>query len=219
MAQAEYHHLDQPHIDAQTPQAMRLPDDCPNPEGGAIGLVIDVHKDKTLINLRAEDRLKARFARAFGTELPKKPNQMNGVGGRRAIWLGPDETLLILDQKHETEAVFALRQAAGSSHHAITIISDALCIIQLSGPKIRTILAKGCAIDLHDTAFGPLQTAQSYLAHAGVTLACEADGQSILLICRTSFSDYVISWLKDAALEYGYRFKTPSLTGSSDQAF
>ncbi len=192
-------------ITAQAPQADNLPPQMANPDGTAPGLYIEQLMGKSLINLRADKGLKARLIPAFGTDLPCLANRMHSVGSRRALWLGPDETLLIADEGDEAALLSALAGALGRNHYAATIVSDAYCVLRLQGGQLRWVLAKGCSVDLHDSVFTAGHCAQSQLAHAAVILAAEPDGVSFLLVCRTSFADYVISWLKDAAIECGYQ--------------
>jgi sarcosine oxidase subunit gamma len=189
--------------DAQTPQASALPEILPNPEGGAAGISIAKVAGRTLINLRCEDTIKAKLEALFGTPLPAEPNKVVSMGTRRAIWLGPDETLLMIEEEQEAEFMLNLKALLGTAHYAATPVSDAIKIFRLGGTRRLDVLAKGCALDLHPASFKQGDCAQSMLAHAAITLAADTP-DSLLLFCRTSYSDYVTSWLKDAAVEYGY---------------
>ena len=90
-------------------------------------------------------------------------------------------------------------------HFALSVISDALSVYSLTGPCIREV-PKGCALDLHKTVFTQSMCAQTTLDRAAVTLICEGEDE-IRLICRRSFADYVKTWLKDAATEFGYEVR------------
>jgi sarcosine oxidase subunit gamma len=189
--------------DAQSPQAFALPEILPSPEGGAAGISIAKVTGRTLINLRCEDEIKAKLETLFGTPLPAEPNKIASIGTRRALWLGPDETLLMIEEEQEAEFMLNLKTLLGDTHYAATPVSDAINIFRLGGTRRLDVLAKGCALDLHPASFRQEDCAQSMLAHAAITLAADAP-DSLLLFCRTSYSDYVTSWLKDAAVEYGY---------------
>ena len=188
---------------AQMPQATALPEILPNPKGGAAGLSIARIAGKSLINLRADDNIKARLETLFGTALPSQPNKMAAIGTRRALWLGPDETLLMIEEAQLAEFMLSVKAELGDAHYAATEISDSLAIFRLGGTRRLDVLAKGCSLDLHPDSFHIGDCAQSLLSHAAITLAADTDN-SLLLFCRTSFSDYVCSWLKDASIEYGY---------------
>ena len=62
-----------PNPHTQMPQITALPDILPNPEGGAPGLTLAAISGKTLINLRASDKIKTRLDTLFGTALPTQP--------------------------------------------------------------------------------------------------------------------------------------------------
>ena len=191
--------------DGQSPQASTLPEFLPNPEGGAVGISIAKVTGRTLINLRCENNTKARLETLFGAALPGEPNKIAFIGTRRALWLGPDETLLMIEEEQEAEFMLNLKTLLGDAHYAATLVSDAIKIFRLGGARRLDVLAKGCALDLHPARFKQGDCAQSMLAHAAITLAADTQ-DSLLLFCRTSYSDYVTRWLKDATVEYGYIF-------------
>ncbi|NCF46762.1 MAG: sarcosine oxidase subunit gamma, partial [Alphaproteobacteria bacterium] len=85
---------------------------------------------------------------------------------------------------------------------SVTNVSDALCALSLSGKKVRDLLAKGCAIDLHPDSFGKNQSAQCDLALSNVILIC-LEEDAFICICRTSFAEYVLDWCLDAGFEFG----------------
>ena len=78
----------------------------------------------------------------------------------------------------------------------------------MSGPHVRDVLAKHCALDFHSTVFTPGMAQQSLLSHAGVNIICRAENE-FLIIGRTSFMPYIAELMMDAAIEYGYSF-TPA---------
>ena len=125
-----------------------------------------------------------------------------------ALWLSPDEYLLLLADADEAEFSRSVQALMLGQFFALNTVTDAFCIYEVSGDKVRQMLAKGISLDLHPVAFKPLSCAQTSLSHAAVTLICMSDN-SFRLICRTSFSDYLESWLKDASIEFGYQLNRP----------
>ena len=118
----------------------------------------------------------------------------------------PDEALLLCEAGMERDLRRKISDDLAGQHFAATNVTDALCVLQVEGPEVRAVLAKGCALDLHPGKFGPGQCAQTMLAHAGVTMIA-TDENCFLLICRTSFAPYTLDWLQDAALEFGFVFQ------------
>ena len=189
--------------DAQQRQSATLPREMPNPESRKEDCLQIYHNPQGLMNLRNKRDISKIMSRYFGTALPETANSFSVSGDRRALWLGPDENLLICADQDAAELHHTLSTQLSGQHFQLTLVSDALAVFELNGPYVREILAKGCALDLHVSVFRPGQCAQSSLERAAVTLMCEAEN-SFRLICRTSFADYVETWLKDAAVEYGY---------------
>ena len=195
---------EQPDISALEPQAGRLPNQMPQPEGKADAIVITDLSDCGKLNLRCKPAASSLLIKYLGSPLPETPNTVSKNGDRRILWLGPDEFLVLVKAGEEDSLSAVIGGALAKQHHAVTIVSDALSCIQLNGPAVRDLLAKGCAIDLHPSKFIEGMCAQSLHTSVGVTIFCDGE-TSLRLICRTSFLDYIIAWLKDAALEYGYR--------------
>ncbi len=139
-----------------------------------------------------------------GLSLPTVPNRFSQEGSRQALWLGPDEWLLVLDGEDEMGAAEGLRQALAGQHVAVTEVGHARTVIGLSGPRARDALGKGCPLDLHPRAFGPRQCAQTLLARTDMILLQLDGAPSYEINVRRSLAHYVWTWLEDAAREYGY---------------
>ena len=177
------------------------------PDGGRDGLAITELSHLGKINLRGgEDILPAVKKHTGCSNLPEN-NRTVQIGERTLIWLAPDEFLVLCEAGEEAGLHSQLMLDLGKVHAAVTNVTDALCALSLRGQALRKVLAKGCALDLHQSVFTAGMCAQTLLASASITLLCEGDS-SFRIICRTSFLDYVMAWLKDAACEYGY-YVTP----------
>jgi sarcosine oxidase subunit gamma len=83
----------------------------------------------------------------------------------------------------------------------VTPLSHSRTRIFIEGPAARTVLAKGIAIDLHETVFKPGMFAMTGLHHTPVLLHCVAPQRFELYAMRT-FAANVWEWLEDAALEF-----------------
>lgn len=134
--------------------------------------------------------------------LSLQPNQSDSKAGRIALYLGPDEYLILVEQGREIQLEKTLNSSDIIKQISVTNVSDALCALSLSGKKVRDLLAKGCAIDLHPDSFGKNQSAQCDLALANVILIC-LEEDAFICICRTSFAEYVLDWCLDAGFEFG----------------
>jgi sarcosine oxidase subunit gamma len=128
--------------------------------------------------------------------LPITPNTAWEDGPRAALWLGPDEWLVLGPPGAGPVIVGELEAALDGSHLSIVDVSANRVALELSGPRAKEILSKGCALDLHPRRWQPGMCAQTMLARAQVILHERSDTTGVL--CRPSFADYLVDWLIDA---------------------
>lgn len=176
------------------------------PDGGSAGVRVQEIAHIGKINIRGNKAIAKVIWNHTGCTFPPANNTVSSAGARHLVWLGPDEALLLCEAGMERDLRRKISDDLAGQHFAATNVTDALCVLQVEGPDVRAVLAKGCALDLHPRKFTPGQCAQTMLAHAGVTMIA-TDGDCFLLICRTSFAAYTLDWLEDAALEFGFVFK------------
>jgi sarcosine oxidase subunit gamma len=147
----------------------------------------------------ADPLLSGRIEQALQCELPRVPNTFRtGPSGLKVLWLGPDEWLIVTSEGSEGRVVNEVQQASGDGFATAIELGSGQTVIELSGPRAREVIAKGCPLDLHPRVFGPGRCAQSRLARALVTLAQVDDTPTFELIVRRSYADYVWQWLVDA---------------------
>ena len=131
------------------------------------------------------------------TSLPTAPNTVAGDATRAALWLGPDEWLVVgpPGSEPQLEAEFL---ADGAT---VVDVSANRTTLELRGTRARELLEFGCAIDLHPRAFGPGRCAQTLLARANVVIwfVTNEPEPTYRLFVRPSFAVYVAAWLADAA--------------------
>jgi len=134
---------------------------------------------------------------APGTSLPTEANTVAGDATRAALWLGPDEWLIVgpPGSEPELDAEFA---ALGAS---VVDVSANRTTLELRGARVGELLEFGCPIDLDPRVFGPGHCAQTLLARANVLIWFVTDDPEPVyrLLVRPSFAAYVAAWLNDAA--------------------
>jgi sarcosine oxidase, subunit gamma len=149
----------------------------------------------TQVNLRLDP--KGAGVDLLELHLPLEPGAVTRVGDRTALWLGPDEWLLV----GPPGTRFDLGPVAGVAGAAsIVDVSAARTAIEISGARAGDLLAHGCALDLYPDVFPDGRCAQTMLAHAQVVLV-RLDGVYRVLV-RSSYARYLAEWLVDAAAEY-----------------
>jgi sarcosine oxidase subunit gamma len=139
----------------------------------------------------------------LGIDLPTVPNTWVPTEDGRVVWLGPDEWLLTSEHERPEDLEARIRAAVVPLGGAAVDVSAQRIAIRLTGSRVRDLLAKGCAIDLHPRVFGRGRSAQSTLGLAAVVLLALGDGgDDFLVLVRSSFAGYLAEWLLDAAVEY-----------------
>lgn len=118
----------------------------------------------TRISLRAPATSRPEMSRRLELELPDQPGRSAVAGARAALWLGPDEWL-VLD---ETRANLVGLCADARVLHAAVDISDRDVGLFVDGPLAHIALAAGCPLDL--PAFDNGRCARTLLGKTGIVL-------------------------------------------------
>ena len=160
------------------------------------------------VNLRADPNdgdLMYRVASSLGgLALPLVPNTVTAKGDRRALWLGPDEWLIVGPDGTQDALQDAVRLGLAGAFGSIVDVSANRTVLEIRGAKARDLLAHCVPVDLDARSFGSNRCAQTLLAKAQVIIECH-DLSVFQLYARTSFATYVADWLLDAAADPGLR--------------
>jgi sarcosine oxidase subunit gamma len=148
------------------------------------GVVMKEIPYRGLINIRG-DAAASTFVDAVQKAVKLSPpvdaNTVAGKAGTtRIMWLGPDEWLVITSEKGAERALKALWKnlKVDGLHAAVTDSTHARTCIEISGPRAREVLQKGCSLDLHPRVFGPGRSAQCIVAKTGVMLTQTATARN-----------------------------------------
>lgn len=145
------------------------------------------------ISLRARPDSVDALSKALGLTLPVKPKTSASKGSRIALWLGPDEWLVIDGANDPLEAcasVEALHSAVGISHRNIAI--------SVTGPGAANTINAGCPQDLSLAAFPVGACSRTILGKVEIVLLRTGE-DAFRVECWRSFSDYVFTFLTEAA--------------------
>lgn len=130
--------------------------------------------------------------------LPVEPNTAWEEGPRAAMWLGPDEWLLLGPPGVGPDIVAELLGALEGTHRSIVDVSANRVALELSGPGAKELLSKGCSLDLDRRGgWTAGSCAQTLLARVPVILHERAETTGVLV--RPSLAEYLVDWLVDAA--------------------
>ena len=158
------------------------------------------------IGLRLKPPVPAYLA---GVPVPLMPNRVANMGALRTLWLGPDEWLVTSPRGLAPDLIGRLRRAVAERRASVVDLSASRAVIEIAGPQARTLLQKGCGIDLHPREFGPGQCAQTVFAKLPVIidqLAADRLGAAPIyrLFVRRSTASWLARWLIDAAGEFRF---------------
>src|SRR5262249_7358971 len=116
-------------------------------EVGAVGVRIADRRELSIVQVSvipgvADNR--SAIEAAVGTALPA-PNT-SPAGRRTALWVGPGRWFVV--EPGRGALAGDLEKAAGGSA-AITDLSHSRTVLRVAGPRVRDVIAQGCAVDLH----------------------------------------------------------------------
>ncbi len=139
---------------------------------------------------------------AFGVALPAA-NKSVSKDGVTFISVSPGKWLVTGEGAAEHDLVERLENAAGSLA-AVVNQSDARAVVEISGDKARSALAKGVMIDLDPAAFKTGDAATSFAVQFWITLWQTNDAPTYRLAIFRSMGRDLLHWLESSAAEFGY---------------
>jgi sarcosine oxidase subunit gamma len=122
-------------------------------------------------------------------------------GGADVISTGPTDWLVTTTDPNAGALLQRLEETFDGSAFRATNMSQALCRIEIDGPEARTLLSKGCSLDLHPSRFPPGRAARTRFAGMPVIVRC-TQPSTFECIVTSSYLDHLVSWLADAVLEF-----------------
>ncbi len=148
------------------------------------------------ISLRAPAESLAALSEALGLDLPVRPKASARKNARAALWLGPDEWLVIDEGGADLMAICA-RVAA--LHSAVDISHRNLAIL-VSGRRVEDVLNAACPQDLSVARFPVGAASRTVFGKAEIVL-WRIGEDAFHVECWRSFADYVFGLLDAAGRE------------------
>ena len=164
------------------------------------GVDIGMLQERGFLNVRLDPRDEHAVKAAeqvLAQSLPLAANTYSS-GKHRVYWLGPDEWLVETAAGNAAALGGDLTEALAGSSAAVNNVSGGHVAQRLSGPESRTVLAKGCTLDLHPKEFRPGHCARTGLARTTILLAADSEPDSYTIIAARSYADYLRRWLAHA---------------------
>ncbi len=145
-------------------------------------------------SLRATPSGAEAFEKALGFKLPQKPGETSGKAGKHALWIGPDEWLLI-DEKNVDETMVPKLPNKGFSAVDVSHRNTAFIV---SGEGAVNTLNTACPRDLSLEAF-PLNTCSRTIFGKAEVVLLRIKKDTFRVECWRSYAPYVWTFLQEGA--------------------
>jgi sarcosine oxidase subunit gamma len=163
-------------------------------------IVIDRLRPAARFSLRG-DGAAAAVGFAFGVDVPRTACRATTNGPHSALWLGPDEWLLLAPDGEAGALATTLMDALRGKPASLVDISDRQVAIAVSGAKSTEVLNAFNALDLDPNAFPVEMCTRTLFGKAEIVLWRTAPDAFHIEVWR-SFAPYVLACLSEALREY-----------------
>ena len=168
----------------------------------AAGAMVRAAAPAARFAFRGRDAAVAAAGSALGTPLPLEACRASQSVGRIALWLGPDEWLLIAPRSEGELVASVLAKALADVPHALVDVSDRNAALIVSGSGVEDVLSAGCPLDLDQAAFPVGMCTRTLFAKAEIVLWRTAAAEFRIEVVR-SFLPYVEGVLAVAVRDGG----------------
>ncbi len=151
-----------------------------------------------LRGLASDRKFMAAAKETLGFDLPKAPRSSAGFGDVKALWLSPDQWLILCPRERAPALAAELQNALATFHALAVDVSDMRTIIRLEGPHGREVLLKGCSLDLMGDGYEAGTARRVRFAEIAALLHVAEDNIIDLYVFR-SYAHYAWDFLLKAA--------------------
>lgn len=134
---------------------------------------------------------------AFGVTPPTEACRAASEGEHAALWLGPDEWLLLAPEGKAAALGQSLEAALEGEPHSLVDISHRNAAFTITGAHAPAVLNAGCPLDFDPAAFPVGMCTRTVLGKAEVVLWRRSPQRFHLEVWR-SFAPYVLGFLGQA---------------------
>lgn len=144
----------------------------------------------------------AAVMRAAGTIIGATPSEVacRAVGGPAwsALWLGPDEQMLVGPLADQPRFEAAMVAALQGLPHSLVDVSHRQVALEIAGPRAELLLNCACPLDLEQQAFPVSMVTRTVFAKAEIILWRQAADRFRIDVWR-SYASYLTAFLDTAA--------------------
>jgi sarcosine oxidase, subunit gamma len=169
-------------------------------EPGNLSISMREMTGRGMIDLRGlvTDRKFMTAAKAvLGLDLPKVPRTTTSWGDTKALWLSPDQWLILCPGDKAQALTEQLSATLKSIHWLAVNVSDMRAIIRVEGEHARTTVMKGTSIDLTHGDYPTGTIRRMKFAEVGALLHIVEENVIDVYVFR-SYADYAWEFLLKA---------------------
>lgn len=148
--------------------------------------------------LRGAEAVRVACGMVFGAEPPSRLGPAGEGDKRAALWLGPDEWLLIADSADAVAIGEVLESVLEGTAHSLVDVSHRQIGLIASGQAAARVLNAGCPLDLGLKAFPVGFATRTLFDKVEIVLWRRAEATFHLEVWR-SFAPYLAASLAEAA--------------------
>ena len=148
--------------------------------------------------LRGAEAVRVACGMAFGAEPPSRLGPAGESAAHAALWLGPDEWLLIADGADAAEIGATLESVLEGTAHSLVDVSHRQIGLVASGPAAARVLNAGCPLDLDPHAFPVGMATRTLFDKVEIVLWRRAEATFHIEVWR-SFAPSLVGSLAEAA--------------------
>lgn len=165
------------------------------------GLTVEIREmaGRGMIDLRGlagDPQFMAAVKEVLSLDLPTAPRTSAAWGDIHALWLSPDQWLVLCPRSRTEELLATLRQALHGIHSLAVDVSDMRTIIRLEGDAARSLLLKGSSLDLLSSDYEAGTVRRLRFAEIAALLHVVSRKPDVIdLYVFRSYADYAWDWL------------------------
>jgi sarcosine oxidase subunit gamma len=168
---------------------------------------LEMKEIKPLMKLIIRGKTK-NFITAIGKNLnmilPTEANTSTSGEALTALWLSPDEWMLVSNEVVSEDANTyevednLVNNISKAKLGAVTDVSDQFVMINIKGSKVFDLFATGSPFNFNEFKNKKGSVVQTILSHIDVIIHL-TEINDVNLLVRRSFSEHLNSWLNDSA--------------------
>jgi sarcosine oxidase subunit gamma len=167
--------------------------------GAAVELSVAPPRAKLVLRLRPDAA--AAAGRTFGIMPPHEACRAAALGTRAALWLGPDEWLLLAEEGDAEAIAGQIEAALAGTDHSCVDVSHRSCGLVVKGPQAATVLNHGCPLDLSRASFPVGMCTRTLFEKAEIVL-WRVEKHTYHVEIDRSFASYVWNMLIEVREEF-----------------